>query len=85
MRASRLAQSSSSLASADGKASSGAGSADVGAGSDSGSAEAATGTDAGTYPVTVTGTAVVKDSAGNDLTAQFIVNTEIFFIVWKSK
>ena len=35
----------------------------------------ATGTDAGTYPVNVTGTAVVKDDHDHDLTAQFIVNT----------
>ena len=33
----------------------------------------ATGTDAGEYTSTVTGTAVVKDSAGKDLTAQFNV------------
>ena len=33
-------------------------------------------TNAGTYTVPVTGTAVVKDTAGNDLTAQFIVTTE---------
>ena len=32
-------------------------------------------TDAGTYTATVTGTPVVKDSNNNDLTAQFIVNT----------
>ena len=32
-------------------------------------------TNAGTYPVEITGTAVVKDAAGNDLTAQFTVNT----------
>ena len=36
----------------------------------------AKGTDAGTYTAEVTGTAVVKDPDGNDLTAQFIVNTE---------
>ena len=35
----------------------------------------ATGADAGTYPVAITGTAVVKDAEGNDLTAQFTVNT----------
>ncbi len=36
----------------------------------------ATGTDADTYPVEVRGTAVVKDAAGNDVTAQFDVNVE---------
>ena len=34
---------------------------------------AAAGTDAGTYKAEVTGTAVVKDAADNDVTAQFIV------------
>ncbi|MCB7515069.1 hypothetical protein LI073_13985, partial [bacterium 210917-SL.2.15] len=33
-------------------------------------------TDAGTYTSAVTGTAVVKDSDGNDVTAQFSVKTE---------
>ena len=33
-------------------------------------------TDAGTYPVNVTGTAVVKDATGTDVTGQFTVNTE---------
>ena len=33
-------------------------------------------TDAGTYDVTVTGTPVVKDSEGNDVTAQFAVSVE---------
>ena len=36
----------------------------------------ATGTDAGEYPVNVTGTAVVKDAAGTNVTAQFTVKTE---------
>ena len=31
-------------------------------------------TDAGTYPVEITGTAVVKDEAGRDVSGQFIVN-----------
>ena len=35
----------------------------------------AKGTDAGSYPVNVTGTATVKDAAGNDVTAQFSVKT----------
>ena len=35
----------------------------------------ATGVDAGTYPVRVSGSAVVRDSEGHDLTAQFTVNT----------
>ena len=34
----------------------------------------ASGTDAGTYPAAIEGTAVVRDSAGNDVTSQFIVN-----------
>ena len=34
----------------------------------------ATGTDAGTYTAKVTGTEVVKDAAGNDVTGQFTVN-----------
>ena len=33
-------------------------------------------TDAGTYGVNVTGTPVVRDAEGNDVTAQFLVNTE---------
>ena len=33
-----------------------------------------TGTDTGIYPVTVTGTPVIKDKAGNDLTGEFIVH-----------
>ena len=36
----------------------------------------ATGTDAGDYTAAVTGTAVVKDAAGNDVTKQFTVNTQ---------
>lgn len=36
----------------------------------------ATGTDADEYPVNVTGTAVVKDEAGNDVTSQFAVETK---------
>ena len=36
----------------------------------------ATGKDAGTYPMNVVGTPVVKDSAGNDVTTQFKVNTD---------
>ena len=36
----------------------------------------AKGTNAGTYPVNVTGTAVVTDADGNDVTAQFAVKTE---------
>src|SRR5699024_1177933 len=36
----------------------------------------AKGTDAGTYPVNVTGTAVVKDADGNDVTGQFSVKTQ---------
>lgn len=36
----------------------------------------ATGTNAGTYPVNVIGTAVVKDAKGNDVTAQFAVETK---------
>ncbi len=36
----------------------------------------ASGTDAGTYPVVVTGTAVVKDSQDRDVTSQFIVKTQ---------
>ena len=35
----------------------------------------ATGTNAGTYPAAVTGTPVVTDAAGNDVTNQFIVKT----------
>ena len=35
----------------------------------------ATGRDAGTYSVTVTGTPVIRDAAGNDVSAQFLVNT----------
>ena len=34
----------------------------------------ASGTDAGSYPVQVTGTAVIKDQSGNDVTDRFIVN-----------
>ena len=41
----------------------------------SGLTAAVSGTDAGTYTSKVTGTAVVKDAGGNDLTDQFIVNT----------
>ena len=41
----------------------------------SGLSASTSGTDAGEYTAVVTGTAVVKDSAGNDLTDQFIVNT----------
>ena len=41
----------------------------------SGLSASASGTDAGEYIAEVTGTAVVKDFAGNDLTDQFIVNT----------
>ena len=41
----------------------------------SGLTAAATETNAGTYPVAITGAAVVKDAAGNDLTAQFTVKT----------
>lgn len=41
----------------------------------SGLSVSTSGTDAGEYTAVVTGTAVVKDSAGNDLTDQFIVNT----------
>ena len=37
----------------------------------------AKGTDAGKYTTTVTGTAVVKDDAKNDVTAQFTVKTEL--------
>ena len=33
-------------------------------------------TDAGTYTNNITGTAVVKDASGNDVTAQFVVKTE---------
>ena len=33
-------------------------------------------TDAGTYPVNVTGTAVVRDADNNDVTAQFVVKTQ---------
>ena len=40
----------------------------------SGLSASASGTDAGTYPANVTGTAVVTDAKGNDVTAQFIVN-----------
>ena len=36
----------------------------------------ASGTDAGTYPVEVTGKAVVKDAQGHDVTSQFIVKTQ---------
>ena len=39
-------------------------------------ASGAAGTDAGKYTSKVTGTAVVKDAAGNDVTAQFTVKTE---------
>ena len=42
----------------------------------SGLSAEASGTDAGTYDVAVTGTAVVKDEEGNDVTGQFIVRTE---------
>ena len=42
----------------------------------SGLTATATETNAGTYTVPVTGTAVVKDTNGNDLTAQFNVKTE---------
>ncbi len=39
------------------------------------------GTDAGTYKAEVTGKAVVRDADGNDVTGQFIVNTEAGDIV----
>ena len=42
----------------------------------SGLAAEATGTDAGNYPVNVTGTAIVTDAAGNDVTRQFSVTTK---------
>ncbi|MCB7515029.1 hypothetical protein LI073_13760, partial [bacterium 210917-SL.2.15] len=42
----------------------------------SGLTASAKGTDAGTYTAEVTGTAVVKDSDGSDVTAQFIVKTQ---------
>ncbi|MCB7515032.1 hypothetical protein LI073_13775, partial [bacterium 210917-SL.2.15] len=42
----------------------------------SGLTASAKGTDAGTYTAEVTGTAVVKDAAGNDVTGQFTVKTE---------
>ena len=50
-------------------------------------ASGATGTDVkeGNYPNTVTGTAVVKDADGNDVTDQFTVNTENGSLVINSK
>ena len=42
----------------------------------SGLSASAEGTNAGEYTAAVTGTAVVKDAADNDVTAQFTVNTE---------
>ena len=42
----------------------------------SGLAAGVAGTDAGTYPATVTGTPTVRDAEGNDVTAQFAVNTQ---------
>ena len=42
----------------------------------SGLTASAKGTDAGTYTAEVTGTAVVEDAAGNDVTGQFTVKTE---------
>ncbi|MGM9619258.1 MAG: S-layer homology domain-containing protein [Oscillospiraceae bacterium] len=41
----------------------------------SGLSASVTATDAGTYPVAITGEAVVRDSDGNDVTSQFIVKT----------
>ena len=42
----------------------------------SGLTASVTQTDAGEYPVNVTGTAVVKDASGNDVTSQFAVGTK---------
>ncbi|MBR2539540.1 MAG: Ig-like domain-containing protein [Mogibacterium sp.] len=47
----------------------------------SGITASCSGTDAGTYTAEVSGTAVVTDSDGNDVTGQFIVNTEAGDIV----